>query len=123
MTGKWGDVVEPFYDATSNPAQPDFADISAVVSKFTAEPTAPIKASAQLAGNATHPNRPVDFKDIKVAVGAFMGTSFGDSFGVTGPCDCPSAVTCEATACTFDLHCTLGYCVDNFCTDACRRCN
>ncbi len=103
--------------------QPDFVDISAVVAKFTGEPGAVIKAQAQLQPNVVFPNRTVDFRDIAADVRAFVGEAYVEGDGITGPCPCPSAVTCSATACGNDLDCVDGFCVDGFCTDACGRCS
>ncbi len=121
-TGKWGDVA-PLYDGDDPGApQPDFNDIAAVVAKFTADPNAPIKALAQLQPNTVIPSRQVDFKDIAAGVAAFVGTAYFDMPGFTGPCACPSTVTCRAAACVNDLACPGGFCIDDFCTDACGRC-
>jgi len=120
-TGVYGDVA-PLYAGIGIPAQPDFNDISGVVEKFLANPTAPIKAQAQLQPNVPLPMRSVDFRDISAAVSAFVGEAYADLNGITGPCTCPSAVTCGATSCTGDLDCGAGFCIDGFCTDACGRC-
>jgi len=100
--------------------------------KFTALPTAPIKASAQLQPNVVFPNRAVDFRGIAADVGAFVGDAYAGVPGMTGPCTCPSLVTCGATSCVNDIdcvdgycvdgYCVDGYCVDGFCTDASARC-
>jgi hypothetical protein len=118
-TGKWGDVETPFEGEDPAP-QPDFKDISAVVDKFIADPLAPIKARTQLQPNVVFPTRPISFKDIAAAVGAFLGTAYSDE--MFGPCVCPSTVTCGATPCQEDLTCGDGYCIDDFCTDPCGRC-
>ncbi len=121
-TGKWGDVGPLFAGDDPGAPQPDFNDIAGVVKKFTADPAAPIKAHAQLQPNVVLPDRPIDFKDIAAAVAAFVEVSYAVSFGATGPCACPSAVTCGDTACENDLTCAPGYCIGGFCTDACGRC-
>jgi len=121
-TGKWGDVVSLFDGDDPGAPQPDFADIAAVVQKFLALPTAPIKAYAQLQPNVVFPDRWVDFKDIASDVAAFIGMSYVDSNLAFGPCACPSSVTCGATPCGGDAPCRPGYCVDGFCTDPCGRC-
>ncbi len=123
VTGHWGDVRSLFQGDDPSAPQPDFKDVSAVVKKFTADPTAPIKAFAQLQPNTALPTRPVDFKDIAADVSAFTGTAYADLNGISGPCACPSAVTCRATACANDTQCSSGYCIDGFCTDACGRCS
>ncbi len=121
-TGKFGDVV-PLYDGDDSGApQPDFNDIASVVAKFTAAPSAPSKARAQLQPNTALPARAVDFKDIAAAVSAFIGTAYADPPRISGPCTCPSPVFCSVTNCVDDTDCGAGYCVDGFCTDACGRC-
>lgn len=121
-TGKWGDVA-PLYDGDDpNAIQPDFNDIAALVGKFLAEPTAPLKAHAQLQPNVVFPNRPIDFKDIASDVAAFLGTPYVESVAGASSCTCPPSVTCGATACASDTQCTPGFCIGGFCTDACGRC-
>ncbi len=122
-TGKWGDVTPLYADDPGAPPQPDFNDVAAIVQKFMSEPTAPIKALAQLQPNVALPDRPIDFKDIAADVSAFVGTAYADMPRMTGPCACPSSVTCGIAACVSDLACGGGYCIDGFCTDACGRCS
>lgn len=123
-TAHWGDVAPPYYGDDPGVAQPDFTDIASLVSKFLAEPTAPIKAQSQLQPNIALPARPVDFNDISSDVDAFLGTAFGDMDFVDGPCTCPSTVTCGVTACASDTQCAGGgFCIDGYCTDACGRCS
>ena len=121
-TATCGDVAE-LYDGPGNPPQPDFNDIAAIVRKFGAAPDAPLKSVAQLQPNVVFPLRSIDFKDIAACVSAFAGTAYADQNGIGGPCACPSAVTCGATACESDTDCGDGYCIDDFCTDACGRCS
>jgi len=121
-TGKWGDAAPLFEGDDAGAPQPDFNDIASVVAKFTAAPSAPSKARAQLQPNTALPMRPVDFKDIAADVAAFVGTSYKNAIAAVGPCPCPSSVTCGATACLSDNACDGGYCIDGFCTDACGRC-
>jgi len=123
VTGKFGDVTSLFAEDDPGVPQPDFNDISAVVAKFTGDPSAVIKAQAQLQPNVVFPDRAVDFKDIATAVRAFVGEAYGDGDGITGPCPCPPSVTCGATACGGDLECPDGFCIGGFCTDACGRCS
>ncbi len=63
-----------------------------------------------------------DFKDISNAVNSFLGIPYAGMLFVTGPCTCPSGVTCAAIACGADSDCGGGYCLGGFCTDACGRC-
>jgi len=120
-TSLFGDVVEPYYTGPGD-AQPDFRDISAVVAKFVGDLSAPIKAAAQLQPNVVDPMDPVNFKDIAAAVSAFLGAPFDELLGITGPCDCPSSVTCGATACQTHADCGAGLCIEQWCRDACGRC-
>jgi len=121
LTGKYGDVW-PLFEHPDNPPQPDFGDIAALVQKFLAAGpvAAPIKAVAQLQPNNVFPDRAIDFRDIATCVEAFLGVPYAANN--TGPCECPSTVTCGATPCTSDLVCGGGLCVDGFCGDACGRC-
>ena len=122
-TGKWGDVVSLFDGDDPDAPQPDFNDISAIVEKFLADPTAPIKAQAQLQPNAPDPSVPVDFKDIAKDVEAFVGTPYYSIFRASENCECPPAVVCGGITCTTQSDCGDGYCVSGFCTDECRRCS
>jgi len=122
-TGDWGDIVPLFEGQQAGVPQPDFSDISSVVAKFTAAPSAPSKARAQLQPNTALSTRSIDFKDIATDVAAFVGTAYADLGGISGPCACPSVVTCGTTACTNDSPCAGGFCIDGFCTDACGRCS
>jgi len=121
---KFGDIVAPFDG--QGPTEPDFTDITALIDKFLAAPTAPPKARAQLQPSVIRPNRPVDFGDIYVVIQAFLGERYVDTFtgygGRPEGCTCPSAVTCGATACLGDGQCTGGVCLDGFCMDACGWC-
>lgn len=119
-TGAWGDVVRPFI-VDSQP-QPDFTDIAAIVSKFLADPAAPPKADVQLVPNVVLPNRPIDFNDISADVNAFLTQPYWSHPSATGPCTCPSDVTCGATLCQSDGPCGSGFCIDGACRDACGRC-
>ncbi len=121
LTGKFGDIVDPFF-VNPGDIQPDFKDISAAVAKFLGDPNAPIKARVQQQPNTPFVARPIDFKDINFVVRAFLGEAYANVPGITGPCPCPSTVTCGATACTTNTVCNGGLCVDGFCRDACQHC-
>jgi hypothetical protein len=83
-TAKWGDVA-PTYFAPGGPAQPDFGDISALVDKFTAAPTSPPKARAQLQPSVPKPQDAISFTDIANCIDAFTGAAFP----YAGPSACP----------------------------------
>ncbi len=120
-TSHWGDVDVPYF-VNPGDVQPDFIDLNAVVSKFLGDPAAPIKATTQMQPNVAIPSRPLSFRDINAVVASFLGTEFPDGAGITGPCACPSAVTCGSLSCTSDGDCGTGYCLEGFCTDPCGRC-
>lgn len=80
-TGKWGDVVGPFGGGT----QPNFADITAIVSTFSGTAGAPPKPSAQLQPNVPNPAGLISFADITQAVLAFQG----GGYPFAGPSTCP----------------------------------
>jgi len=120
-TGRWGDITAPFEEDQVSP-QPDFKDIGSTVSKFLAEPGAPVKAAAQLQPNTPKPYESINFKDIAADVEAFLNQPFGSRPDITGPCTCPSSVPCDAVVCTSDLACGGGLCFEGFCRDACGRC-
>ena len=122
MTGRWGDVAPLFDGEDPGAPQPDFNDIAAIVKKFLGDPSAPRKSRAQLVPNTVLPDRPVDFKDIAAGVSAFVGIRYSDLLSSTGPCACPSAVSCGTSACASDIQCADGICIGGFCTDACGRC-
>ncbi len=65
----------------------------------------------------------ISFKDIVATVDAFTGRSLVQTVPNAGPCACPAAVTCGVTPCVNDFECSAGYCIDDFCTDACGRCS
>lgn len=83
-TAKWGDIVEPF-SPPSPTVQPDFADVSALLDKFRADPGAPIKARTQLQPNVPDPGSSINFIDISDCVDAFRG----ESYPYPGPTNCP----------------------------------
>ena len=79
---RWGDVVAPF-NPPSPTAQPDFADIAALVEKFRSGPNAPPMSMADL--NPATPDQNLDFGDIALVVDAFRGRPYPFS----GPTPCP----------------------------------
>lgn len=116
-TSTWADVVPEFAGA-KGAIQPDFQDIAAEVAGFLRSPNAISKSRSQLRPNVPRVTMPIDFKDIFDSVQAFLGQSYPYS----GPCTCPSLVTCGAAACTIDLDCNGGVCFESFCRDSCSRC-
>ena len=142
MTRRSGDVASQ-WQPPSPSSQPDGNDVVALVNKFKNVPGAPSKAAAQIFGNVIELNLDVSGLDISAAVDAFKGLAFPYS----GPCPCPSSVTCNATACASaascsgglcvktcvggvnlnqpclsDAHCPSSTCGTGFCRDRCGRC-
>ncbi len=141
-TRRWGDVIAPF-NPPSTTTQPDALDVTASVDKFKGLPGALPTYLAQLQPNLVEMNVDVSALDVVQCVDAFKGFAYPFS----GPCVCPSTVTCNATACsnptpcgggtcvktcsggTYDgmpcinnTHCLGGLCGAGFCRDRCGRC-
>jgi hypothetical protein len=142
VTGRHGDVVAPF-NPPGPTQQPDGVDVASMVNKFRGLVGAPSKTIAKLQPNVPEPNANVDALDIVACVDAFRGFRYPFS----GPCDCPSAVVCNAVSCmshsacgeglcvrtctggtadgvpcTNNTQCPSGACGPGFCRDACARC-
>ncbi len=143
QTARHGDVASAF-NPPSTTTQPDGLDVSGVVDKFKGLPGAMSKVDAQVQPNLPELNTDVDAMDIVAVVDAFKGLAYP----LSGPCACPSTVTCGATPCTTsaqcagdtcvrtcvggvnDLlpcinnnHCLGGSCGVGFCRDKCGRCS
>lgn len=78
-TTRWGDVIEA-YNPPSITAQPDVADIAALVAKFRSAPGAPTKARAMLTGDDAFGNINISadlgFSHIAGCVEAFRGKPY-----------------------------------------------
>ncbi len=105
-TARFGDVVAPFNPPTPS-TQPDGLDVSALVSKFKNLPGSSSKALMQVQPNVPELNGDVSALDIVACVDAFKGFAYPFS----GPCPCPSDVTCNMTACSTAAQCSGGTCV------------
>ncbi len=119
-TSRSGDVSSPF-NPPSPTTQPDGLDVSALVNKFKSLPGAATKGIMQLQPNVPDLNADVGALDIVACVDAFKGAAYAYS----GPCVCPSTVTCDADACASPATCSGGMCVKT-CTggfDAGQPCN
>jgi hypothetical protein len=81
-TRRWGDIVTPF---SPSPGQPNFEDISALVSKFKSLPGAVIKARARLHPGLVDPDAPVGFLDIGACVEAYKAFAYSYSGLTTCP--------------------------------------
>jgi len=141
-TARWGDIA-PDFNPPATTTQPDVLDVAQLVNKFKNVFGAPPKAVAQLQPNLPEPNADINALDIVAVVTAVK--QFAYTF--SGPCPCPSTVTCNMTACAVPMdcgggtcvktcvgganhgdpcisntHCQCGTCGSGFCRDACGRC-
>jgi len=105
VTRRSGDASTPFNPPSAS-AQPDGNDVIAVLNKFKNLPGAPSKLAAQIQPNIPELNADVSGLDISATVDAFKGAAYPFS----GPCACPSTVTCETTACSSAAACSGGMC-------------
>jgi hypothetical protein len=141
-TARYGDITLVFNPPEPD-SQPDALDIVALVNKYKGLTGAPSKAFAQLQPNLPELNSDVSALDIAAGVNAYKGFAYPFS----GPCVCPSTVTCGATPCNTpaacnggmcvqtcaggdndgepcinNTHCPAGTCAPGFCLDRCGRC-
>ncbi len=93
-TPRFGDVAAPF-NPPSPATQPDAIDVTQLVTKFKNLPGAISKPAAQVQPNLPELNTDVNAIDLTVGVDAFKGFAYPFS----GPCPCPSTVTCGAVPC------------------------
>ncbi len=100
-TRRWSDVRAPFQPPGPS-TQPDAVDVAALVNKFRNLPGVLPKTSALLQHNVADPIEDVNALDIAATVNAFKGFAYPFS----GPCICPSTVTCNTTSCTNASQCT-----------------
>ncbi len=105
-THRSGDVASP-YNPPSPTQQPDANDVSQIVAKFKSLPGAPKKADVQVQPNLPGLNSDIDAFDISSVVDSFKGYPYAYS----GPCVCPSTVTCNVTPCANPTPCGNGTCV------------
>lgn len=142
ITARYGDITLPFNPPYSE-TQPDALDVVVLVDKFKNIPGALSKTFAQLQPNVPDLNGDLSALDIVAGVEAVKGLAYPFS----GPCACPSPVTCGVTPCNTSAPCNGGMCVrtcaggDNdgepcnnntycpsgecapgFCRDRCGRC-
>lgn len=82
-TGKWGDVIEPYFSELENSAQPDIDDVTAVVAKFLSV-LVPLKSHSQLEPNIPDPSQNVSIDSVLRAVDAWLGSHYRFS----GPIAC-----------------------------------
>ncbi len=91
-TRRSGDV-DMDYNPPSATNQPNAIDVAQVVNKFKNIAGAPIHAQAQLQPNLPELNASVNALDIVAVVDSVKGFAYTFS----GPCPCPSLVTCGGT--------------------------
>lgn len=146
-TARFGDIAEAF-NPPATTDQPDALDIAQLVNKLKIVPGAPIKAISQIQPNLPEPNADINALDIVAVVDALKQFAYYFS----GPCPCPSVITCNLTACDTptpcitvfgagatcvqtcvggandgdpcinNAHCPGGSCGSGFCRDRCGRC-
>jgi len=118
LTRRSGDVW-PGYNPPLTSRQPDALDVVVEVSKFKACVGAPIKAIAQVQPNLLELNADVAAIDLATVVDAFKGLAYPFS----GPCPCPSAVTCGpaagSVACATPTVCTSSFGAGAMCVKTC----
>jgi len=113
-TARSGDVEQPF-NPPSTQEQPNAIDIAQVVNKLKNVAGAPSKAITQLQPDLPELNADINALDIVAVVDAVK--QFAYSF--SGPCRCPSAVTCESTACTTPNVCVTAFGTGATCVKTC----
>jgi len=101
ITARSGDVEAPF-NPPSTTTQPDVTDVAQVVNKFKNLLGAPVKAIAQLQPNLTELNADINALDVVAVVDAVKQKAYAFS----GPCPCPSLMTCGTTPCATDTVCS-----------------
>jgi len=94
FTRRSGDVEQPFTPPGVS-TQPDVTDIAQLVNKFKNLSGALVKAISQLQPNLPELNADINALDIVAVVDSVKGLKWAFS----GPCACPSLVTCGLTAC------------------------
>jgi hypothetical protein len=105
VTRRSGDIAAAF-NPPSTTTQPDAIDVTQLVNKFKHLPGALSKAIAQLQPNLPELNADINALDIVAVVDAVKGFAYPFS----GPCPCPSTVTCNVAACTLPSQCGGGMC-------------
>ena len=117
-TARFGYVAKDFNPpATSD--QPDVTDIAQLVNKFKNVAGAPVKAITQLQPNLPELNSDLSALDIVACVDAVKQFAYAFS----GPCACPSAVTCGpaagSVACTAPRVCVDAFGEGSLCVKTC----
>ena len=113
-TARWGDVSADF-NPPSTTTQPDVTDVLQLVNKFKSLPGALSKATTQLQPNLPELNADINALDIVAVVAAVKQLAYSFS----GPCPCPSAVTCGSLACTKSTPCVTAFGAGSMCVKTC----
>jgi len=115
VTARWGDVEAPFNPpATSN--QPDVTDVAQLVNKFKNLAGALVKAISQLQPGLPELNANINVLDILAVVDAFKNNI---AYSFSGPCRCPSLVTCGLMGCANATPCVTANGPGSTCMKTC----
>jgi hypothetical protein len=116
-TARWGDIITPFQSPGGSAFwQPDAVDVADLVNKFKNVSGSPRKYVAQLQPNLVDLNGDINALDIVGAMDAFKGYAYP----FTGPCPCPSAVTCGSISCpSGPAVCVTAFGVGSMCVKTC----
>ena len=114
FTRRFGDVEVPFVPPNAT-GQPDVTDVAQLVNKFKNVTGAPVKAISQLQPNLPELNADINALDIVSVVDAVKQRAYSFS----GPCPCPSTVTCGVTACSSPTICASTYGPGALCVKTC----
>jgi hypothetical protein len=101
-TRRAGDIATPFEDGVAPLTEPAAIDVTNAVNKFRNLVGSPPKSISQVQPNAPDPNADINAIDIVTVVDNTRG--FGYTY--SGPCVCPSTVTCNLTPCAGASNCT-----------------
>jgi hypothetical protein len=116
ITARYGDVFPPFSPPDTS-TQPDALDVAAMVDKYKCICGTSTKAQMQLEPNLPELNEDLSALDIVAAVDAFKGLAYAES----GPCPCPSTVTCGSTSCASPTPCTTAFGAGATCVQTCAH--
>jgi len=104
-TARYGDVASPFNPPDGTQQQPNALDVAGMVLHFKQAAGSPPKSVAQIQPNVPDPNADVSALDIVQVVDAVKELQYRFS----GPCACPSVVTCGGTACGSSADCVMAF--------------
>jgi len=113
-TRRSGDVELPFSPPDAS-GQPNVTDIAQLVNKWKNVAGAPVKAIAQLQPNLPELNADISALEIVAVVDAVKQLAYPFS----GPCPCPSTVTCGSLACSSATPCIAALGAGAACVKTC----